>query len=634
MSNWKKVIELNQSQYIIESILLRSGYGLFYRAREANTDQLVTINATKIFWRTKPNAEQLEQKLIKQATSISQKCQSPYLIKLKPHVFVEKDYAYMVMDYLEGIDLGSYIDNNGALPSDEALNIVIRIASAVNLFHQHKTIHQDIKPENIIIDSETQNPVLINYGMSIKLFSLTSGKQVENLNDSFISPEKLQNNSQFNLGSDIYSLAATLYNLATGKKPVSANLRLSQNAPLATPKQVNPRLSQVFSDAIMKGMELELKQRPHYLKDWLDLFQQPKTEAVSSVTNRIPNNLDETDNINLAILDAIVSNHDNDQADQNKAYDDTILQSSNKPIAPATITKRKTNYPDIEQYSFETVKLQEEKKLFGFISKQEKSFLKKEGQFFVEPLEDRINLEMVFIPEGTFMTGGNKHNKSREKNENPQHSVNLKSFYISKYPITQRQWRVVSRFPKVSRNLKAKPSFFKGRNLPVEKISWLDAQEFCKRLSKYSARNYRLPTESEWEYACRGKTDTIFSFGNFITPELANYDSQQNNNSKGKNSTIETKKTTPVDKFYPNPFGLYDCHGNVWEWCEDDYTDNYICHPRDGSAYYEQTNNLEKVVRGGSWSLAPSYCRSSKRNSYILDSTYNFIGMRVVCVID
>ena len=236
---------------------------------------------------------------------------------------------------------------------------------------------------------------------------------------------------------------------------------------------------------------------------------------------------------------------------------------------------------------------------------------------------------MVFIPAGTFMMGGNKE----QKDENPLHTANLKSFYISKYPVTQQQWRIVSNFPKITRYLKHKPSFFKGDKLPVEKVSWLDTQEFCKRLSKYTGRNYRLPTETEWEYACRGKTQTDFFCGDELTPELANYNQEATNDGK-KSNQKKPKKTTPVGSFYPNPFGLYDCHGNVWEWCEDHYVDNYKQKPTDGSAYYSSLSRAERVIRGGSWSVSSANCRSGKRNGYIADSNYNFLGFRIVCVLD
>lgn len=239
---------------------------------------------------------------------------------------------------------------------------------------------------------------------------------------------------------------------------------------------------------------------------------------------------------------------------------------------------------------------------------------------------------MIFIPSGQFMMGSSSDERHREKDESPQHKVNLNSFYISKYPVTQLQWKTVSYFPKVTRNLKHKPALFRGDALPVERVSWFDVQEFCKRLSKYTGRNYRLPTESEWEYACRGNTNTAFSFGDVITSEVANFD-RPNKDNKNKNIKYE-KKTTPVDNFYPNPFGLYDVHGNVWEWCEDNYVSSYTQKPKDGTAHLTSMVNQNRVVRGGSWSLSSEYCRSAKRNSYAPDSSYNFIGFRVVCVLD
>ena len=611
MSNWKKGTTLNSNQYIIESILLRSGYGLFYRAKDINTERLVTIIACKIFWQKQANAEQLQQKFISQAKKIAKKCQSPYIVRLYPEVFLEGNQAYMVMDYIEGVDLAHYINSYGKLSSDEALDIVSRIASALNVIHQRKTVHQDIKPYNIVIDSQTQNPILINYGMAIKLFTLGLRKSPHQINDCFIPPEILHTEQKLGIASDIYSLASILYVLVTGQLPVSANLRSNQNLPLPSPKELNPTLSDRFNNAILKGMELNLKQRPQYIKDWLNLFKEKKAPAGTFSLDELPTNLSELPKHKLAILDAIVTN------------DDTVVQKSRKNLTPSATSKRnQTTYPNIEKFTFKTVKIEEEKELFGLISQEKTNLITKKGEFFVEYLGEEINLEMVFIPAGTFMMGGNRNEAGKEKDENPQHRVNLKSFYISKYPITQQQWRIVSRFPKVSRNLNQKPSFFKGDNLPVERVSWFDSQEFCQRLSKYTGRTYRLPTESQWEYACRGNTQTAFFFGDTINPELANYDQGSH------------KRTTPVDNYYPNPFGLYDCHGNVWEWCEDHYSSNYTLQPKDGSAYYSTKDNSERVVRGGSWSLPDTYSRSAKRNAYTAESAYNFIGFRVVCVLD
>jgi len=609
MSSWKKGKTLNNGQYIVESILLRGGSSLCYRAKDVKRDKLVTLKTTNVSKIMEAERGDLAEKLIKQAQLIAVKCQNPYLIKLYPQVFLEEDQAFMVMDYPEGIDLANYIDSNGKLPPEEALILITKIASAVNILHQHKCLHLDLKPQNILIENRSQNPIILDYGWAIKLFALAGRKMPPSPNDCFSPPEKMKEDARLGVYSDIYSLAAILYVLTTAQLPLTPNLRSFQD--LIPPVQYNPEMGDHFSDAILKGMILDPKERPQCLKDWLDLF---KETSSTTETQEKPKVIEKTEFIP-------------------PPPEETVLQKSTQFIPPPTITKPRYNYPNIEEFTFETINLTKEKKLFGLMSKVEKNVLTKKGQYFVEYLGQGVNLEMVFIPSGDFMMGSSSTEKYREKDESPQHKVNINSFYVSKYPVTQLQWKTVSSFPKVTRNIKQKPSQFRGDNLPVERVSWYDAQEFCKRLSKYTGRNYRLPTESEWEYACRGETDTAFSFGNLITPEVANFDRASKDDSKNKNTKSE-KKTTPVDNFYPNPFGLYDVHGNVWEWCEDNYVNSYTQKPKDGSAYLTSTANPNRVVRGGSWSLSSGYCRSAKRNSYAPDSSYNFIGFRVVCVLD
>ena len=172
-----------------------------------------------------------------------------------------------------------------------------------------------------------------------------------------------------------------------------------------------------------------------------------------------------------------------------------------------------------------------------------------------------LSLEMVYIPGGTFEMGSPDNEPERFSSEGPQRLVAVPSFLMSRYPITQAQWRFVAALERVERNLKPNPSWFKGDNRPVENVSWYDAVEFCARLSRLTQQEYRLPTEAEWEYACRADTTTPFHFGKTLTPEVANYDgnSTYDNGPKGKNR----KETTPVDHFgVANAFGLCDMHGN------------------------------------------------------------------------
>ena len=198
---------------------------------------------------------------------------------------------------------------------------------------------------------------------------------------------------------------------------------------------------------------------------------------------------------------------------------------------------------------------------------------------------------------------------------------------MGRYPVTQAQWRFVAGLSQVERELQSDPASFQGGDLPVENVSWDNAVEFCARLSRESGREYRLPTEAEWEYACRAGTTTPFHFGQTLTADLANYySSEVYNNGPKKNSPGET---TPVGQFDgANAFGLCDMHGNVLEWCQDYWHENYDGAPIDGSAWLEGGNASYRILRGGSWFINPR----SYRYSYSPDFANFIIGFRVVCV--
>jgi formylglycine-generating enzyme required for sulfatase activity len=244
-----------------------------------------------------------------------------------------------------------------------------------------------------------------------------------------------------------------------------------------------------------------------------------------------------------------------------------------------------------------------------------------------------LGIDMVAIPGGTFKMGAPKSESGYDKSESPQHQVTVQPFFISKYLITQAQWRFVAQLPQVNRELESDPSRFKGDNLPVEQVSWHSAVEFCERLSEYTGRTYSLPSEAEWEYACRAGTTTPFYFGETITTELANYfgETTYGNAPKGE----YRGKTTLVGEFPPNAFGLYDMHGNVEEWCLDDKHDNYEGAPTDGSPWLDNNNfsqqNKSTVSRGGSWKFTPEGCRSAFRFKNKEGRGIDTSGFRVVC---
>jgi formylglycine-generating enzyme required for sulfatase activity/uncharacterized caspase-like protein len=246
-----------------------------------------------------------------------------------------------------------------------------------------------------------------------------------------------------------------------------------------------------------------------------------------------------------------------------------------------------------------------------------------------ENLDNEKFLIMVSIPGGQFLMGSPENELERTADESPQHTVTIKPFFMGKWTVTQAQWRVVAGFPKVEIDLDPDPSKFKSAIRPVENISWNDAIEFCARLSQKTGRDYRLPSEAEWEYACRAGTTTPFYFGETISTDLANY---QGHSAYGSGSKGEYRgKTTYLNRFPANAFGLEAMHGNVWEWCQDNWHQNYYGAPTDGSAWLEANDDYNcRVNRGGAWDMGPESSRSAHRGSAAAGMRDSVLGFRVV----
>jgi len=255
----------------------------------------------------------------------------------------------------------------------------------------------------------------------------------------------------------------------------------------------------------------------------------------------------------------------------------------------------------------------------------------KQTHYFTEQLADDIALDMILVTGGAFEMGSPEDEPERSDTEVPQHWANVPSFFMGRYPVTQAQWRVVAALPTLEHDLDPDPSEFKGDTYPIERVSWYDAIEFCERLSTYTKHAYRLPSEAEWEYACRAGTTTPFHFGAVITPKVTNYDGNYSYNNSPKGEYRE--KTTPVDHFeFANAWGLSDIHGNVYEWCQDHWHGSYEGAPTDGSAWLSEDKDTDRLLRGGSWYSNPRNCRSAYRSgNYPRVTDYN-IGFRVVCL--
>ncbi|MEI1376469.1 formylglycine-generating enzyme family protein [Nostoc sp. UHCC 0926] len=255
---------------------------------------------------------------------------------------------------------------------------------------------------------------------------------------------------------------------------------------------------------------------------------------------------------------------------------------------------------------------------------------RRQNYYLTQELGNGVTLEMVYIPGGEFWMGSPEFEGKRYSNERPQHQVTVKPFLISKYPITQAQWREVATLREVRQNLKLRPSRNGGKSHPITQVSWFDAVEFCDRLSEKTRKQYSLPSEAEWEYACRAGTTTPFHFGETITSDLANYDGRYSYGSERKGVSREI--TTFVGSLQvANLFGLFDMHGNVWEWCLDDWHENYKNAPNNADGWRDSSDNQIHVMRGGSWRNDPYLCRSSSRLQKNASEMSNHVGFRIVC---
>ena len=246
-------------------------------------------------------------------------------------------------------------------------------------------------------------------------------------------------------------------------------------------------------------------------------------------------------------------------------------------------------------------------------------------RYFREKLGEQVALDMVLVPGGTFMMGSPEDEPERLDREGPQHQVTVPPFAMGRYPVTQAQYEAVM---DANPATKYNADRFVAPNKPVIGVTWHEAVEFCDRLAARTGRAYRLPSEAEWEYACRAGTQTPFHFGKTLTTELANYNGSSYNGGpegKGRNAT------TPVGEFPANAWGLHDMHGNMDEWCADYWHGSYEGAPDDGSAWVEGGNSNRRVRRGGSWSGNPWRCRSAYRDFFEPGARNAFIGFRVVC---
>jgi formylglycine-generating enzyme required for sulfatase activity len=526
-----------------------------------------------------PHEETYQEGLLafyKEAKTLAQ-FDHPHIIKARA-AFEENATAYLVMDYLQGQSLGEYLGCQGRVSEARALEIMRPVLEGLEEVHAHSFLHRDLKPDNIYLiqakGKKPERPILLDFGSA----RWVNGERTQQSLTAVLTPGYAPFEQYGKKGqgpwTDVYGAAAVLYRLTTGEAPQDAWSRMNEDE-LKDPKTLAPELSYGFALALLQGLQLRGKDRPQSLEAFRALLfpEAGGHEAPSSAS---------------------------------KTVDSAEIQSA--PIPPALPTA-----PSI--HGWPALRVQT-------LQSETAQALGREVHFSDALSSGGVGPEMAIIPAGEFLMGSPPEEVDRYKTEGPQHRVAIaQPFALGRYAVTFEDY---DRYAEEAKARKPEDRWGRGRQ-PVINVYWQEARAYCAWLSEQTGARYRLPSEAEWEYACRAGTASAFWWGDAISPEQANYDGNYayRNGLKG----VYRKQTLAVDTFAPNPFGLYQMHGNVWEWMEDGWHEDYQGAPDDGTAWLGAEGDDRRVVRGGAWSYYPQCLRSADRGGD--DAANGGVGFRL-----
>ncbi|MBD6617081.1 SUMF1/EgtB/PvdOfamily nonheme iron enzyme [Komarekiella sp. 'clone 1'] len=496
--------------------------------------------------------------------------------------FEQGSSLYLVQEFIQGQTLLKEVQQQ-TYDETQIRELLADLLPILEFIHSHNVIHRDIKPENIIRRDSDGKPVLIDFGGAKQVTQTSLARPATVIYTIGYAPTEQMAGFACH-ASDLYALGVTCVRLLTKCLPFQ-DAYGQINDPIYDAMNVKwlwrERLQEkgiTISDNLGKILDKLLKHLPS------ERYQTAKA---------VLDDLKSTTSVLTPVALKIVA-----------IPEYTLLRSPEKIILPL---------PPLETFEFDVVTVD--------TAGREVSRDRRNAKLFTEQLSQTITLEMVSIPGGTYMMGSPEY--EGDADERPQHQVTVEPFFMGKFPVTQAQWRAIAALPKVKQTLNPNPSKFKGLDRPVENVSWHEAVEFCLRLSEKTGRKYRLPSEAEWEYACRAGTTTSFHFGETITPELVSYAAEPKSKFR--------KETTNVGSFQvANAFGLYDMHGLVWEWCADSWHNNYKDAPLDGTAWELGGDAHRRVLRGGSWNFNSELCRSASRSWNESDGGLRICGFRIV----
>lgn len=583
--------------------------------------------------------------------------------------FQENGTAYYVMKYYKGETLEERMKRGGhlhPLPLAEALSLLTPTLDALAFLHHQHFYHRDLKPDNLFRTVETAGvqgyTLLLDFGLTREIVS-SEDLPTSIGHTGFAPPEQLIAGKPQGAWTDIYALTGTLYYLITGQIP-NRTFATWRATSLRLPPLVTNRLETFLAKGLAGRVEMRYQSIDDLRADWDALCQsftdanEAERKAKEAEYLAAKRKEAELAKAELAKLKAATARMDAElrvkteefnkkQAQAELAQRQQEAAGRKEPVKPAPITPS-TTAPPIKPTPNQPPKPTTWKRwagiaLFAGAGLWGLNTFTPEGETPVTPnaktqtvtpsttslprlWTNSIGMKFVRIEKGSFMMGSPNSDKDAEDDEKPQHRVNItKDFYMGQYEVTQAQWEVV---------MGSNPSSFKGPDRPVESVSWEDVQVFIQKLNaKEGTNTYRLPTEAEWEYAARAGSRSKYSFGDDAA-QLCQYgnlaDASTDFSWKASCNDGVGKETSVVGRYRPNTWGLYDVHGNVWEWVQDRYNPDYYKNsPSSDPSNLINNSSTVRVLRGGSWFVKPQPLRSANRSGNYPSGRISDSGFRL-----
>lgn len=573
---------------------------------------------------------------------------------------------FIIMECLQGEDFDSLLAREGPFTLERATALLAPVADALEYaWDKHRLVHRDIKPGNVFL-TQIGEIKLLDFGIAARARSSASSIGLEAPASSgtagYRAPEAGTHQREPGRALDVYAVAVMIYQMVEGRMPFDGARSVAHQP--SKPEALNERQWEVLQGGFAPAPEA----RPATVADLLErlrnavgptpqqleaqrqeeLAAQRKSDAAAAAAAQLIRERQRKEQEKLQRAEAEAARRERKEALRQQLLARRAADAEQARLAAeeqqrkALQAKAATAYRVEQQRARAELAARAQAELAKLLPTPNSPVADAEGVLRDRFLDDSgQGPDLVLIPTGRFQMGSPEHERKKAMEagskkhwldrETPQHWVGIEQpIAMGRYPVTVGQWRAFVQAtgwqPSGEFNWAA-PGYRQSDEHPVVGVSWNDAQQYLRWLGEQTGQVYRLPSEAEWEYACRAGTRTAFYFGDSISTDLANYDGNYSYNNSPKG--VFHQGTTRAGEFPANPWGLYDMHGNVWEWVQDVVHDNYDGAPTTGRAWEEGGDQARRILRGGSWLYNPRYLRSALRNGFSAALGNDIIGFRV-----